>query len=173
MKFQKIIFTVLIVFCIAYSDENRNFSLTLEGFDAIHIGAGINKNKFHMKFKLGLDYTRNNYQNVITENEFTPTIGVNFGLLTSPSESVELIPAIGLNFYTNLDWLSGDPDGNVYYSFKFGPNANLTVYKLFKSFIIGGSVNLCLFTFERVEKDNWNKSLNVTFKPHFIIGFRF
>lgn len=174
MNFLKLLYVILIVFSTIYSSENKNFNLTFEGFDDFYIGLGRNRNKFHLKFRLGLDYTRNKYKDVISINILKTSIGVNSGFLILPVESIELIPSIGFNFKYRIEWMSSyNYIPEAYHSYKLGPNANITVYKLFDSFIIGGSIDLLFLHFERTPNKDWNKIFEVSFKPHFIIGFRF
>lgn len=157
-------------FSNAYSSENRTFNLTFEGFDNLYIGAGFNIKKFHTKLRLGCDYKMKKYQDFFTTHQLKPSAGVNFGLIKIPKENIELIPSIGFNVISHFDWISG---GDVGYSYRLGPNANLAFYKLFKSFIIGGSLDVLFLTFERTENESWNTLFDVSFKPHFIIGYRF
>lgn len=173
MNFLRITFICLIFMSSVYSKERMNFDITLEGFDDVNLGASLNfpKEQFQIKFKLGLDYTRNKYKDAFTTNTLKTSVGVHFGILTYPTESIELIPALGFNFHARLGKTKGIDES--YNSFKLGPNTNFTIYKLFNSFIIGVSLNLALITFEWVEEGNWNRTLEIYFKPHFIIGFRF
>lgn len=178
MNFIKVICLIFIVFNSIHSSEDKNLSLTLEGFDNLQLCTGVNMRKIHFNLKLGLGYKRSRYGEVITHKALNTSAGLNFGLLFIPVETVEIIPTLGCNFHIKFDWMEDDPNSDdqvndVNYTYKWEPNTSITVYKLFNSLIIGGGLNLVLFSFEWIEPYMWNKDFEISIKPHFIIGFRF